>query len=453
MNHQRLADALIAISFVALPTCALAQPSFGLDDAPTGPIVGPLGFGNGAEDPYGFLGPGGFLAPSPSLGAIGPQGDGAILAPGPVISHIGPDGFYVSSFSRNHDITSFNVRIHFSVDRVTRGEPNSPVMKQSSLGQAQGDMFSSAGMFQPPAIYVGTIPPGAGYVGPLGALVGTTTGNLLTHDESVFGLTTPSGVVPAYVPVVPPVISGPGTHDNLDSYDKIVFDPDFDGAFDEYHYFTVYPDGGQPGAIYAVAVGDSVGVPVPYANFFDLGLIQFEDAIDGLIMFDIVNLPTPGSSGPGLVDPGVDFALFSLAPGSFSLNNFGLSAGDVFFTDFQGSYALYADGTELGLNPSAFGPPAQSENIDALDLYCPADVTTTGTAAGDPGYGSPDCSTDLSDLLYFVNLWSASLIAADVTTTGTGPGNPCYSVPDGSVDLADLLFFVNEWSIGSTLCP
>ncbi len=92
---------------------------------------------------------------------------------------------------------------------------------------------------------------------------------------------------------------------------------------------------------------------------------------------------------------------------------------------------------------------------------CPGDLTTTGASAGDPGFGTPDGSTNLSDLLYFVNVWSADLgdptpnpgSIADVTTTGTSAGDPGFAQPDGNVNLSDLLFFVNEWSVGLAACP
>ena len=42
---------------------------------------------------------------------------------------------------------------------------------------------------------------------------------------------------------------------------------------------------------------------------------------------------------------------------------------------------------------------------------------------------------------------------ANVSTTGTGPGDPGYGQPDANVDLADLLYFVNEWQTGLVECP
>ena len=110
---------------VALPAGGAAAQSFGLDDSPAAPIVGPFGFGFGAEDPYGSFGPP--LAPSPSLFLLGPLGDGAVLSPGPVIQHTGPNGNYIDAFSRAHDDNNATIRLEFSVDRVTIGVAGSAV--------------------------------------------------------------------------------------------------------------------------------------------------------------------------------------------------------------------------------------------------------------------------------------------------------------------------------------
>jgi hypothetical protein len=61
-----------------------------------------------------------------------------------------------------------------------------------------------------------------------------------------------------------------------------------------------------------------------------------------------------------------DLMLFSLAPGSPSLGIFDnflgrfLSPADVFITDFDGTFAMYATAESLGLNPA-------TDNIDGLD--------------------------------------------------------------------------------------
>lgn len=58
-----------------------------------------------------------------------------------------------------------------------------------------------------------------------------------------------------------------------------------------------------------------------------------------------------------------DVAIFSLSPGSAKLGQYGLSAADLFITDFDGTFALYATAESMGLN---FG-----DNIDGLDVLVP----------------------------------------------------------------------------------
>ena len=108
----------------------------------------------------------------------------------------------------------------------------------------------------------------------------------------------------------------------------------------------------------------------------------------------------------------------------------------------------------LAFTPTSFNGFAIVDMTSCIDEQsCPGDLTTTG--GSNPGV--PDGVTDLSDLLYFVNLWNPDVgtpspnpsSLADITTTGgTNPG-----VPDGNVDLSDLLYFVNGWTAGRVDCP
>jgi len=80
-----------------------------------------------------------------------------------------------------------------------------------------------------------------------------------------------------------------------------------------------------------------------------------------------------------------------------------------------------------------------------------ADVTTTGAAIGDPGYGVPDGQVTGADIQFYVNAWvGGDLSVADLTTTGAAIGDPGYGVPDGEITAADINFYVNEWILG---CP
>ena len=82
------------------------------------------------------------------------------------------------------------------------------------------------------------------------------------------------------------------------------------------------------------------------------------DVIDALVLSDL----TPGMSASpnGVLDTGLDEALFSLAPGSPTLGALGASAADIFYTDFAGTFSLFASATNLGVLDVA--------NVDAIDI-------------------------------------------------------------------------------------
>ena len=62
----------------------------------------------------------------------------------------------------------------------------------------------------------------------------------------------------------------------------------------------------------------------------------------------------------GAPNPGVDFALFSLAPGSPTLAMFGLSPAMIFVTDFSGAFCPFVAPPQLGLRVA--------DNVDGLDV-------------------------------------------------------------------------------------
>jgi len=94
-----------------------------------------------------------------------------------------------------------------------------------------------------------------------------------------------------------------------------------------------------------------------YADGVTMGLTP-DDDLDALVLSDV--------DDSGILNHGVDEALFSLAPGSLTLTTLGLSPGDVFYTDFTGSFSLYASHDYLGLE---FG-----DNLNALNMNC--DITS-----------------------------------------------------------------------------
>jgi hypothetical protein len=82
--------------------------------------------------------------------------------------------------------------------------------------------------------------------------------------------------------------------------------------------------------------------------------------LDALVLWDRM--------AAGAVDPGSDYALFSLAPGSPALNGpdgiagtaDDFSAADLFVTDFTGVFCLYTRANQLGL--------LFQDNVDGLDV-------------------------------------------------------------------------------------
>ncbi len=74
------------------------------------------------------------------------------------------------------------------------------------------------------------------------------------------------------------------------------------------------------------------------------------DEIDALVMWDRGAIGAP--------DPGLDLALFSLAPGSPSLG--GASPAAIFVTDFNFGFCTYVPANQLGL--------VVTDNVDGLDV-------------------------------------------------------------------------------------
>ncbi|MEQ9453658.1 MAG: hypothetical protein RLN76_03570 [Phycisphaeraceae bacterium] len=377
---------------------AALGPVFSLDDNPSSPISSTAGLiaGYGAEDPFGYyFFPG--LAPSPTLSGFGPDGDAWILEKGPVADSVpfidndtGEPWSYLDAYSNNSAIDdagnrqlsqgrSFN--IVFSVDRITQGFAGD-VPIQAATGEQPADIFVSSKVFRSPASYVGTLPANAGYVGSLGATSAGFGSNQMVYDESDdFGLMEGLG---QFEPEA----------DNIDAFEFRDMDVDGDLWIDSTAYHSINPDeallknfaiGGprySPAHIYVTPGGTNTSfLYATDAQVFGPSLTPFvgdqgeaigED-IDGLVVWDV--------DEDQQVEPGRDFALFSLSPGSallFTLNANGITVGpaDVFFTDFTGSFALYAGGPDLGLGT---GFSLEGDNIDALEMVLTGDSNFDGS--------------------------------------------------------------------------
>lgn len=423
---------------------------FGLDNRPRAPIgVDPAGFGNGAEDPFGLVPFPTLVGPSPSLGVT--LSDGDILKPGPtlpVVDTLRPTSTnYVDAISSNRAIIDGKMlRLAFSVDRASSGASPSAVHSQFLLNQQPGDIFISERDFPAPNLYVG-VSSGFGWFGNLTS-VGPGSNNLLLLNQSQLKLT--AGMGPGNLVgstgTAPPI--SPSTHDNVDAFDIAPVDTSGDLIGDKHIYYSVNPDQrvltpsvyASPADIYRTAPGSQT--PTLFATANSMGLIGDFDDIDALDLFDRGTV--------GVLDPGVDYALFSLSPGSQSLHIYpGVNAADIFFTDFRGSFATFAGDDDLGL----------SGTVD------PAELGSGGGGLGGAGQGASGSSTDNVDALSSYPLgdmdWSGSLDLDDVDDFVQGLTRPVdyrdvnidhfgepatilgdFSLPrDGLVDYDDVVPF------------
>ena len=159
-----------------------------------------------------------------------------------------------------------------------------------------------------------------------------------------------------------------------------------------------------------------------------------DDDIDALIVFD--------DNNNGWYD-GTDQVLFSLAPGSPSLDTIpGASdqgaAADVFSVTYDQAPILFAAAADLGLGDG-------QDNLDALDfvfcddaLFCAAQHGIRSIRGDLDG----DCDVDLADL--------AKLLAAYDSCAGDQVYDPVADIDtNGCVDLADLAILLSGY--GTTL--
>ena len=411
----------IVVSFLLtsllIPSLAVNAQVFSIDDNTAIPVTWPfpaplpgapfgVGYGYGAEDPFGTVfGPLG-LAPSPSLLSSGVI-DGDILMSsgggGPVVNTPAPfDAFYGTGFPHgavnalsNNSVPSLplgaSYNLLISVDRRSFGGAASASAIEAGLNQQPGDIYVSTIPFLDPATFVGALPPGVGYVGPIGPLLGGS--NALLFDESSFDLQVglgpaPAGLLPPGIlapPITgPPVPGQPGSHDNLDAFELRLIDVTGDNIEDIDYFSSIYADqalsaqfatGGIPfdsADIWYTPAG-AAGASTIYAPAVALGLIPFPpfpqqlplldgNDLDAMVVWDV--------AGDGIATPVADYALFSLAPGSIDLVINGLTPDDIFFTDFSGSYGLFASANDVGLTGQ--------DNVDALEVVLTGDANLDG---------------------------------------------------------------------------
>ncbi len=164
-------------------------------------------------------------------------------------------------------------------------------------------------------------------------------GNTLIVDSTLLGLR--------------PLLADTGD-DNMTGMELRDFPDDPRGLWFGTFVGPSFPAPGDGGTIYhydpssgAFSLGNLVAYALPGTMGLGAG-----DVIDALILSDVFR--------DGELDPGADEVLFSLAPGSPTLAAFGLSAADVFYASFTGTFSLFATAAMLGLEPG--------DDVDALDI-------------------------------------------------------------------------------------
>jgi hypothetical protein len=388
---QWMVVSFIVVSLSAAAGAQIWPVSYSLDDNPAAPLTSPPGVipGFGAEDPYGLGTYGPSRAPSPSL-IVGPYQDDDLLRPTapfggvPAWDVIVAGRGYLDAVSDNANrqgLKAAKLSMAFSVDRITTGVVGSAVNIEALNNQQPADIFRSNILFAHPKNFVGMLPPNMGYLGPL-PTAGVGGSNILLANQGSLSLAAGMGVgapIPPGVPA-PPIV--PGSHDNIDGLTWGPLDITGDGNTDKWTYWSFNPDVGRllgvpwsAADILDIAPGGGA-VPTKFATGFQMGLDRMNmvnipniDNIDGLVVWDRSLLGGPGWGGPG-AQPGMDYALFSLSHGSSALATYGLSPGDIFFTDFNGTFALYATAADLGLIRMV----GKSDNIDALEVLVPGDA-------------------------------------------------------------------------------
>ena len=354
MKHKSFIHSAITILVMVLFISPAMAQEFTLDDNPDSPLTCPGIPGLfSAEDPYGLWlppVPADFIGPSPSLAnANGPFMDSDILWIG-VLQTLPLSNFglsFVDSISVDHSglTNQANIGISFSIDRATGGVNGTWSEREARNNEQPADIYDSDRMYTHPGTFAGQINP------PVLSTAGNGGLNGLRYDESHFGLIAPSSQIQK------------GTHDNIVSLNQQV-----GLTFQNNTFFTVSPAETALTGLNSSDIGGIAprGMPALYAMASTLGLHPTLDSIDALIVWDF--------GTPLLNEPGVDYALFSVSPGSQILNTWvgpqgqTIDAGAILFTDFTGTFSVYLFSSDLGLAPVP-GMPAGVINIDALDMY------------------------------------------------------------------------------------
>lgn len=233
--------------------------------------------------------------------------------------------------ANTHTSSKLSYHLMFSADRASVGQPASPYNAEAANNQAASDLWRTSLTAGSPA----------GAMSACAPVLIPTPPHVLHRNQTAFNLgrTAAPGVA-----VAPP-------QDNVDGVEMDVLDIDANGIHDFDVYFSL--DAASP-ALFASGA-DIYFSPAGGGPFFifsfppQIGLVA-GDELDALVMWDRGVIGAP--------DPGIDFALFSLAPGSPSLG--AASAASIFVTDFNFAFCPFAQAGLLGMQAA--------DNVDGLDV-------------------------------------------------------------------------------------
>ncbi len=455
MTRHATKLALLAVAGTAGFT--RSQPVISLDDNPDAPLTAlPVAGYLSAEHPFFVLGAGPTaIGPSPTL--ISPQGaykDSDLfwnmILRFPDYEMSVPWAEAIDALSADHGRMYNNgvgeIRLRYSVDRMTRGLPGTLLEISAASNQQPGDIYQAHQYFGPPIGMVGSLTgPGPCAGVPAFAADYNSPGirtMFIEFDERALGLTAGNGVgnLVSWGFLCPPAIQG--SHDNVDAMNMYParLDANGDGIEDVPTYFSVPP-------AYAVGLGvgpadilftGPTGGPAVFATAAQCGLESMipmgeGDDIDAMVVWS--HVPNGVIDFSDLfAEPGVDYALFSLSPGSVTLNKLNalcalpVDGSTIFFTDFTGRFAIFCYGRELGIADSVIAGQSEHANVDALEIWMYVPPPCTGDTNGDGSLTPADFSA-----------WIAAFNAM---------APACDQNGDGLCTPADFSAWINNYNTG-----
>lgn len=320
------------ILFSTLLTCGLAAlPAFaGVSIDRTSPSVGPCGV---AVNPASILSQ---VAPGPPCAVPEVLAGSLGLIPADNVDAVSANTWTPPGA---------NYTWVFSADRAAVGVGGSNYAAEAAVNQAASDLWRT--------LTIPSTSPAAVIAAACGAPALIPPPAPIQHRVQVdFHL----------IPTLPSGVAFAGNQDNIDAVELDDLDPSGDRVHDVGVYFSLDPAspslGGGSGANLFFAPPGAAKVAFSLAG--NVGLLAGDD-IDALVMWD--------RGAIGVMNPGLDIAVFSLTPGSPSragadgvlgtADDF--SPGDLLVTDFAGFFCIYTRPGQLGM--------LATDNIDGLDAY------------------------------------------------------------------------------------